>query len=181
MLWASAILSVTLVVLVVAVMFGLITPRVGTTSWSWGTAPGGPALVDVQMRLDNDAWADAQLLGGGESLPGMRLVATTTAPGDVAVLPDAAEMATHLAQDDPIVPAGAVGIGPGESATLTVVWQVTDCASVPADPPPIPLRLRTPLGLDRTLDGPAELGADDVPWTLEVVRAVCGGTGGGGS
>jgi hypothetical protein len=181
--WASAALAATLALLLTAVAFGLITPRMSRDSWAWGVPASGSDLVRMQIRVTNDAWASTELVGGGESVPGLRLVATTVAPGGAAALPEAADLAAHLERDEAIVPDGSVSLGPGNQATLTVVWQVTDCASVPADPGPVPDRLRTPLGLTRTVDGPSGLGVDelgaDVPWTVELARDVCGQTGDG--
>jgi hypothetical protein len=130
----------------------------------------------MAVRMTNDAWASTELAGGGESAPGLRLVATTVATGDDAVFPDAADLAAGLERDDPIAPDGPVSFGHGETATLTLVWQVTDCAVVPAHAGPIPVRLRTPLGLSRSVDGPDDLGID-TPWTVAVARDVCGQPG----
>jgi hypothetical protein len=180
---ASAAPAATVALLLTAVALGPITPRLSRHSWAWGSLQPGSDLVHMQIRVTNDAWASTELVGGGESVPGLRLVATTVARGDAAALPEAADLAAHLERDEAIVPDRSVSLGPGDQATPAVVWQVTDCASVPADPGPVPVRLRTPLGLTRTVDGPSGLGVDelgaDVSWTVELARDACGQTGDG--
>jgi hypothetical protein len=174
--WASAALVATAGLLLVSVALGLFAPRASTDSWAWAALRPESDLVHMAVRMTNDAWASTELAGGGESAPGLRLVATTVATGDDAVSPDAADLAAGLERDDPIAPDGPVSFGHGETATLTLVWQVTDCAVVPAHAGPIPVRLRTPLGLSRSVDGPDDLGID-TPWTVAVARDVCGQPG----
>jgi hypothetical protein len=140
--WASAALVATAGLLLVSVALGLFAPRVSTDSWAWGALRPESDLVHMQVRMTNDAWASTELAGGGESVPGLRLVASTVASGDDAVFPDAADVAAGLERDDPIVPDGPVSFGHGETATLTLVWQVTDCAVVPSHAGPIPSACR---------------------------------------
>lgn len=163
--WASAPLALTVGLLVTSILFGLLAPRVSVDGSAWGLFPGTTDRVFVQITVTNHAYAPAQLAGVTESPPGLELVSTSVTPGDPP------PVTTDLAIDDPTAP---LALGHGESATVTVVWEVTDCRHLPADDRDLPVRLRTPLGLARTVGAtfPDASGATGA-WAVEVAGYVC--------
>lgn len=164
--WAAAVVVVAVAVLGVSYAFGLLTPRVG----SGGGFSAGPLSVDdrtvaARFAVTNRAYADTRLLSVGSAVPGLRVVGSTITPSaDAVSLPD-----------------GAVVLGHGDAASVEVVWQVIDCGRIPADPPPILLEMRTPVGLPRTIDfHEATIWLDDLHadgatdgWAQSLARGVC--------
>ncbi|HEV7760105.1 MAG TPA: hypothetical protein VGO78_13985, partial [Acidimicrobiales bacterium] len=120
-----------------------------TTPVGWGAEPGSADQVYLTFDLTNEAHAAVRLRSAGTSLRGLELVAAGR----------------------------PVTLGSGETASITLRYRVTDCGQVPAEPAPIPLVLRTPLGLTRTVDGPDSLTQDQygapVPWTRDLLSHSC--------
>jgi hypothetical protein len=149
--WAAGLLVATLAFLTVSFAFGLLAPRVDTWPAVNGAVPGADDLVYSRIEVTNTTpigsgpLPDARLVDGGRSVPGLRLVSVGIEPGDAA---DGPPSMGSAAVDEP----RPVTLEPGDTATVTLVWRVTDCARLPIDPPPIPLVFRTPIGLTRTVD-----------------------------
>ena len=135
-----------------------------------GTVPGTTDRVFVQVTITNDAYAPAELIGVTESPPGLDFVAASVTAGDPP------PVTTDLAGGEPTAP---VTLGHGETAMVTVVWQVTDCRRLPVDDRDLVVWLRTPLGLTRTVDAtiPDDLGAP-ASWAAEVAEHACAAGGG---
>jgi hypothetical protein len=117
---------------------------------------GEADLVEIQFELTNQAHTDARLVDVGESLPGM----------------DRQEPQISSTQDGPPDNERHMAAGGGK-LWVTLQYRVTDCAAVPHDPPAIPLTVRTPVGLRRTIAGIDDLGQDYAPWTTELVASTC--------
>jgi hypothetical protein len=168
--WATALLAVVLVVLGTSYVLGLLAPRVSTDHGvSTGVTSGADDTVYAMFEVRNEAYATARLAGADASVPGMRVAFASVAP-----------LHGGTARAD-----GAVDLRHGERAQVTILWQVTDCGLVPADPEPIALDMRTPLGLARRVDARAVselLGAStgaspadepDPGWARALARRVC--------
>jgi hypothetical protein len=155
--WALGATTTIAVVCAVSIWFGIFTPRVESQPLSWGPLNGEAGMVELRLELTNQAHTDARLLDIGESLPGM----------------DRQEPQISTSQDGPPDNERHMAAGGGK-LWVTLQYRVTDCAAVPHDPPAIPMTLRTPVGLRRTIAGIDDLGPDYVPWTTELVSSTCG-------
>ncbi len=145
--WAALLLVAVVVLLSMSALFGLVTPRVATREQvDSGLLRGSDDLVYAQMVVTNSAYADAELVGAGESVPGLRLTVVSMARGEPGE-DDLVPAAPSQSDDHP----ASVTLGHGDHATVSLLWQVTDCDEVSVRPPEIPVRLRTPLGLTRTV------------------------------
>ena len=152
---AAAIVAIAALA-VASIWFGALSPRVDVRASGWSTEVGDDGRAYVELEVHNDAHAAVRLRAAGESLPGLELVATERASGE------------RLGHGD------SVELGPGETATVTLRYRLTDCDRVPDDPPAIPVTLRTPLGVDRTVDGPDGLSYETVDgvtrrWTEDLL------------
>jgi hypothetical protein len=152
--WATALLAATLAFLTLGYTFGLLAPRIDTATPVDGLVPGSDDLVYAHVVVSNTTLADGgflpdtQLVDAGRSLPGLQLVSLGIKPGDTTGEQTAVDASST-------VEPARVPLRRGDSATVTLVWRVTDCGLVPTDPPAIPLVFRTPLGLTRTVEARA--------------------------
>jgi hypothetical protein len=158
--WAAGVVTLVAVTMLTSIWFGALTPRVDATPREWGVEVGSsPAEPYVVLDVTNDAHAPVRLVAAGESLPGLELTS--------------AELTTGERLSD----RHTVTLDPGDRVSVTLRYRVTSCADVRAVPPPIPLVLRTPVGLTRTVDGPRSLAPEGsvslVAWTHELVSRSC--------
>ena len=146
--WALGVVTLIAALAVASIWFGALSPRVDVQATGWSNEPGPDGQAHVTLDVHNDAHAAVRLRSVGQSLPGLDLTATELDSGE------------RLGGDDTTV------LDSGETVTVTLRYQVTDCERVPDDPPAIPLVLRTPSGLTRTVDGPDGLSYANVDGTV---------------
>jgi hypothetical protein len=163
--WAVGGLALVVALCTASIWFGALAPRVDVHPTGWGSAQGSTDDVYAILQLTNDAHTTVRLLAAGESLPGLELVATEVGRGHDAVV------AGEVSPLD-----GAMDIGPGDVVEVRLRYRVTDCTRVPHEPPDIPVRFRTALGLTRTR-GVESLTTDDfgapLPWTKSLLARPC--------
>ena len=79
--------------------------------------------TDILIR--NDGWSSIRIVGVGQDEPGVRLIAASgiseTHPEGARILP--------------------FTLNPGESAAVTIAYQITDCTAVPVGKLPIQVRV----------------------------------------
>lgn len=101
---------------------GLVLPRLawpaGSGGYGWST---GPDVVRHDVMIRNEGWTPVEVLGLGRGGAGLRLVEVR------GVFPTT--------------------LRPGQTMEAAVVYRVTDCAAVTADPWPVPVRVRRPWGI----------------------------------
>lgn len=105
----------------VVVLSGLVMPRLvpaGGAGYGYG-GESGAWVMDYQFDIRNDGWFPVEIVDVGRNGPGLDLVGTL-----------------------------GVGnrIGAGRSANVGVSYDVTDCAAVPAEAWPVPVRVARPWG-----------------------------------
>lgn len=163
--WAAVALVLTIALLVVSIDIGLLAPRVNRFVSATGTVAGTADHAFVQLTVTNEARGAIRVFGPTEAPPGLELVGTSVTRGDSATpaLPTVAQAPSDRS------------LGRGETATVTAVWRVTDCDLLPRDDPGIPVEVRTPLGLRRTVEVSVEHGFEPAPaWGREVAKFICG-------
>jgi len=101
---------------------GLTVPRLSWTpnsgyGWSSSTLD---RTIEFEIRISNRGWSTVEVLGLGRSGPGFELRSVR------APLPTT--------------------LRPGEDMDAVLVYQVTDCAAVPADEWPVPVTIRRTWG-----------------------------------
>src|SRR5690606_9122870 len=100
---------------------GLVVPRV---SWSdslgWGSS-ASPDQVSHEVVVENKGWTPVEVLGMGRSGAGLELLEVR------GTFPTTLEA--------------------GQIMRVEVVYRVTDCAAVTADPWPVPVRVQRPWGV----------------------------------
>ena len=113
--------AVALALLVGAVwQSGLTVPRLAWTpdsGYGWSTQD---RTIEFEVRIANRGWTPVDIIGIGRSGPGFELRAIR------------AELPTTLR--------------PGEDLDAVLLYQVTDCAAVPADEWPVPVTVRRTWG-----------------------------------
>jgi hypothetical protein len=117
---AATIAAALAVVLAALWWSGLVVPRVSIVKSSGFAYSVEPTVVTHQVPIVNLGRRPVDVLGVGRSGPGMRL--------------------------DAVRGAVPTTLHPGESLTVTLVYRVTDCAAVPADPWPVPVQVKWPWG-----------------------------------
>jgi len=101
---------------------GLTVPRLSWTPNSGYGYGGSPRnrTVEYEVRISNRGWTSVEVVGLGRSGPGFELRSVR------------AQLPTTLR--------------PGENMDATLLYQVTDCAAVPADEWPVPVTVRRTWG-----------------------------------
>lgn len=159
--WAAGVALGIALVSGVSIWFGALSPRVGVHALRWGAAEtGGPDVVELQVELTNRAHTDATIVRGGESLPGLTFEGM------------------DLSSRSHGRPDGADRVDSGGGRVFaTLRYRVTDCAAIPAEPPAIPIRARTALGVERTVANLHRLeepdGVHNDAWTIQLTRERC--------
>jgi hypothetical protein len=149
---------------------GLIWAQVGKTSASGGqNADPAARTITTDVEIRNDGWRAVGVESVGSDGPGLKV----------------------LSLGHPLWPAGDWRIPPfylkpGETATVSITYQITDCAAVPKGWFPITVRLRRFWGtqtVDLTMDRAfratragqvAPIGPE---WQRELADRACGGAG----
>jgi hypothetical protein len=152
--WAVAVVSLIAAALVASIWFGALTPLVDVEVGSWTSEAVGDNGATLVLEVSNEAHAGVRLVSAGGPLPGLEPIATELGSGE------------RLGDGNSIV------LDPGETARVTLRYRVTDCAALPGDPPAIPLVLRTPLGLTRTVTADVVddlVGGDTSRWTDDLL------------
>ncbi|GAA3070126.1 hypothetical protein [Streptosporangium carneum] len=117
---------------------GLVLPRLADPEdglvepGGWATKHGKPPEFAYELRFTNHGVREVVLLGAGRSGPGLALRAVQA--GKSMMWPDADTLERSHSTDFPYV------VAPGASAELRLLYVVTDCAAVPFDSWPIPVR-----------------------------------------
>jgi hypothetical protein len=154
---AVAVVSTTLACLA-AIGTGAIAPQVEV-----GTAGSGPTWFDdtlvLTVRVENQAALGTDIVGAGSSAPGVELtgVVVDTDPvgfDDLVPSPSGApapSLAPVTPEPGATIPDGGVTIGRGQSVDVVLRYAL-DCEHVASGELTVPIRLRTPLGLTRTVD-----------------------------
>jgi hypothetical protein len=140
---------------------GAVSPRLvwsQDSAYAFSFGPGGP--VTASVNVTNSGWVPLTLVGVGRSGPGL-----------------------ELARVEGILP---ITLGPGDATTFILTYRITDCAAVPHDPWPVPVRVKRwwgeqtayiPLPTEPADDGLAEYSysGDDDPYALQWQRYLADG------
>jgi len=130
-LWTGgAVAVIVLLAGVLAWWAGLVVPRLawpgGDGGYAYSAPPGGPVAHEV--TIVNAGRIPVHVVGIGRDGPGLKLQAVSTA-------------------FDTVVPARfPLAIEPGQTLTVTLVYQITDCSAVGRQPWPVPVRVERPWG-----------------------------------
>lgn len=156
--WAVGICLGVAVASLVAIYFGLGAPRmkVRPAVWDGGRELGSP--VSLQVELTNQAHSDLTVVSAGEPVPGLAF--------------DGYELTGR--QDGS--PDGTSRLaGGGGQLWLTLNYRITDCATVRGEGPAVPVRVRTALGLERTITAQQSLNelSTGGSWTMALIQRQC--------
>jgi hypothetical protein len=111
--------SVVFAAVMATVLAGLVIPRLSATGTAgYGYEHDTPSM-HYEFEIRNSGWAAVEVVGVGRDGPGLDLVSSSGA---------------------------GTRIGGGEHASLGLRYDVTDCAAVPAEPWPVPVRIARPWG-----------------------------------
>ena len=144
--WLAGALALALAVGFVAIWrAGLIAPRLGVEPgvMSYDEAPGGQ--ITFTVTIENRGRFPVSVLKVGGDEPGLRLVRVE---GDLPTTLD-----------------------PGQRASVTLEYRITDCGVVPDDLGPVPVRVERPWG-DLTAHLRPEYGSLRI--LREIAKAQCG-------
>lgn len=129
-----------------------------------------PKILTRQIVVRNTGWTTIRVVGVGQDGPGLKLLGPADAGGPTKY--------SDIQGTQP-----PFDLHPGETATLVVVYRVTDCAAVPAGPFPVPVRVDRPWGtqtirvsLPPTYEGPDGYAVDPpmTEWQKAMADQACG-------
>lgn len=133
--WAMGAVGLVGVLSVASIVFGALVPRVDLDELAWATRSAQSDQVTAVIEVTNDAAGPVRFVGAGAPIPGLELTAITVGPEHAL---DVIDTGAPLA--------GPVTIGPRESITVGLVYDVTDCDLLPRHAPDVTLEVRTFLG-----------------------------------
>ena len=113
---------------------GFVRAQVEYAGSDSGGASPTTKFLTRQVAVKNTGWTTVRVTGVGENGPGLRLVK----PGGREGLPKDLEL--------PGATPPPFDLHPGQTVTVEVAYQITDCAAVPSDSFPIALRVDRPWG-----------------------------------
>ena len=149
---------------------GFIWAQVGRT-WAVGGQKADPVArtITTDVEIRNDGWRAVGVESVGSDGPGLKVLSLGHALSN--------------AEDWRVPP---FYLKPGETATLSITYKITDCAAVPTGRFPITVRLRRFWGtqtVDLTMDrafrstGPGQASAIGPEWQRDLADRACGGAG----
>ena len=97
---------------------GVIHSRLDWSSRGGYRAAANPntRVITTDVAIEHEGWIDVRIVGVGQDGPGLKLIGTTSVP--------------HIGTDNGRTP--PFTLHPGQAATMSLTYQVTDCAAVPS-------------------------------------------------
>lgn len=148
---------------------GFFYPRV-----AWSDATGSGASANTQTRtistdvvIKNNGWTDARVVGIGQNGPGLELVGQGGPP----------HIVTDTGRTVPFT------LHPGQIATVSVTYKITDCAAVPSGAFTVAARITRPWGTQTVgiaiptvpvPSAPNGTGDTDREWQRALADQACG-------
>jgi hypothetical protein len=156
--WALAAVGAAVVALAAVLVIGLLSPEVeGVVSPDVAPPPGGHT-ASVTVRVTNSARVAVRVVGVGTPANGLRFE-------DVALVNRGSAV-----EGDPFADGRFITVGPGGEVRLRVRYVLDDCAALPpGDAAGVPVRVKSPLGVERTVT----FALDGGTWADDVFAGAC--------